>query len=406
MGNQPLEFWLAQRTKPDIAFSFQEVEHPDGRLVLLEVPAAPAAPVEFDKIAYVRIGSATPRLADYPDRMRTLWAKVQPYAWESGLAKQFISGDEVLTLPDYSSYFDLAEQPLPDNREGIFDRLSAEKIITRDVGGHWNITNLGAALFAKNLDDFDSRLARKGIRLVAYDGKSRTSDVIRRQDGKRGYAAGFQSLIDYINGLLPQNEHIGEVLRTQVTMFPNAAVRELVANALIHQDMTITGAGPLIELFRDRLEITNPGAALISPDRFIDSPPRSRNEVLAALMRRMRLCEEQGTGIDKVVASVELFQLPPPDFQVENSATRAVLFAPCRFADMTSDERIRACYQHAALRYVSGEIMKNSTLRARFGIEARNSAQVSQVIRAALDRSLIRPADIGRPKSGYVPLWA
>ena len=258
-------------------------------------------------------------------------AKVQPYAWESGLAKQFISGDEVLTLPDYSSYFDLAEQPLPDNREGIFDRLSAEKIITRDVGGHWNITNLGAALFAKNLDDFDSRLARKGIRLVAYDGKSRTSDVIRRQDGKRGYAAGFQSLIDYINGLLPQNEHIGEVLRTQVTMFPNAAVRELVANALIHQDMTITGAGPLIELFRDRLEITNPGAALISPDRFIDSPPRSRNEVLAALMRRMRLCEEQGTGIDKVVASVELFQLPPPDFQVENSATRAVLFAPCRF---------------------------------------------------------------------------
>ena len=406
MGNQPLEFWLAQRTSPDVAFSFQEVGHPDGRLVLLEVPAATVAPVEFDKVAYIRIGSATPRLADYPDRMRTLWAKVQPYAWESGLTKQFISGDEVLSLLDYSSYFDLVEQPLPDNRGGIFDRLSAEKIITRDAGGHWNITNLGAVLFAKNLDDFDSRLARKGIRLVAYDGKNRAAGVIRRQDGKRGYAAGFQGLIDYINSLLPQNEHIGEALRTQATMFPGIAIRELIANALIHQDMTITGAGPLIELFEDRLEITNPGAALISPDRFIDSPPRSRNEVLAALMRRMRLCEEQGTGIDKVVASVELFQLPPPDFRVEDSATRVVLFAPRRFADMTSDERIRACYQHAALCYVSGDIMKNATLRERFGIETRNSAQVSQVIRAALDHALIRPADRERPKSGYVSSWA
>ena len=405
VGNQPLEFWLAQRIQPDIAFSFREVDHPRGRLVLLEVPAATAAPVEFEKVAYIRIGSATPRLADYPDRMRTLWSKMQSYAWESGLAKQFIDGDQVLALLDYSSYFDLAEQTLPDNRAGILDRLSAEKIITPDAGGQWNITNLGAVLFAKNLDDFDARLARKGVRLVAYDGNNRAAGVIRRQDGKRGYAAGFQGLIDYINGLLPQNEHIAEALRTQAVIFPGIAVRELAANALIHQDMTIRGAGPLIELFTDRLEITNPGASLISPDRFIDSPPRSRNETLAALMRRMRLCEEQGTGIDKVVAAVELFQLPPPDFRVEDSATRTVLFAPRRFADMTSDERIRACYQHAALRYVSGEVMKNATLRERFGIEARNSAQVSQVIRAALARGLIRPADSAHPKSGYFPSW-
>lgn len=406
IGNQPLEFWLAQRTSPDIAFSFQEVKHSDGRLVLLEVPAASVAPVEFDKVAYIRIGSATPRLADYPDRMRMLWAKMQPYAWESGLAMPFISADQVLALLDYSAYFDLAQQPLPDNRAGIFDRLSAEKIITRDAGAHWNITNLGAVLFAKNLDDFDTRLARKGIRFIAYDGNNRAAGVTSRRDVKRGYAAGFQGLIDYINGLLPQNEHIGAALRTQTSMLPGIAIRELVANALIHQDMTITGAGPLIELFGDRLEITNPGAALISPDRFIDFPPRSRNEALAALMRRMRLCEEQGTGIDKVVASVEQFQLPPPDFRVEGSSTRAVLFAPRRFAQMTFDERIRACCQHAALCYVSGDIMKNATLRERFGIDSRNSAQVSQLIRAALDRALIRPADRERPKSGYVPAWA
>lgn len=223
---------------------------------------------------------------------------------------------------------------------------------------------------------------------------------------RRDYATGFKGLIDFINGVLPINEHIGAAFRTEHPLFPEIAIRELIANALIHQDMTISGAGPLIELFTDRLEITNPGIPLIKPDRFIDSPPRSRNEALAALMRRMRICEEQGTGIDKVIAAVEVFQLPPPDFRVEKEAMRVSLFAPRRFADMTAEERVRACYQHAVLRYVSGDRMKNSTLRERFGVESQNAAQISVVIKQALDRGVIRAADSAHPKAGYVPSWA
>lgn len=225
-------------------------------------------------------------------------------------------------------------------------------------------------------------------------------------DETAGYAIGFQRLIDMIVTLLPHNEHIGSALRTQTQAFPGAAIRELVANALIHQDFTITGTGPLIELFPSRFEVTNPGTPLISVERFIDFPPRSRNEALASLMRRMGVCEEQGIGIDKVVESIEHFQLPPPDFRAEQQATRVVLFASRPFAEMTRDERIRACYQHTVLLYVNGKVMRNASLRERLGIESRNSAQASQIIRAALDRGLIRPADAGHPKSGYVPAWA
>jgi ATP-dependent DNA helicase RecG len=406
IGNEPLEFWLSKHLTPDIAFSFVEVIHPDGRLILLEIPAATIAPIEFEKTAYIRIGSATPRLSDYPDRLRVLWAKLQPYVWETGIAAQFLTGDDVLAKLDYSSFFDLIKQPLPDNRPGIFDRLQSERLIVSDVGGRWNITNLGAILFAKNLDDFESRLARKGIRFVAYDGSNRAAMVKHRHDEKRGYACGFGGFIEYINATLPANEYIGEAFRTQTFLYPPIAIRELIANALIHQDMTITGTGPLIELFKDRLEITNPGEPLITPDRFLDSPPRSRNEAIAALMRRMRICEEQGTGIDKVVEAVELYQLPPPDFRSEGNATRAVLFAPRRFKDMTPDERVRACYQHAALKFLSKDVMKNGTLRERFGIEPQNISQVSQVIRATMAKNLIRYADSAHIKSGYVPFWA
>lgn len=403
---QPLEMWIANHLSPGIEFRFEEVDHDGQRLILLTIPAAATAPVEFDRTAYLRIGSATPRLSDHPERLRALWAKLQPYAWETGLAAQFLTGDEILARLDYTLYFDLTGQPLPDNRQGIFDKLIADQLIQRDVGDHWNITNLGAILFAKRLGDFGPSVARKAVRFVAYEGTGRADTVTHRQDGQRGYAAGFQGLVDYIDGLLPRNEHIGTAFRQERPLYPSIAIRELIANALIHQDMTITGAGPLIELFADRMEITNPGAPLVTPERFLDSPPRSRNEALASLMRRMQLCEEQGTGIDKVITTVELHQLPPPDFRMEGESVRVVLFAPRRFVEMSPEEAMRACYQHAALKYVGGQKMTNATLRERLGIGDQNAAQASRVIRAALDAGLIRPADPERPRAGYVPFWA
>ncbi len=406
VGNQPLEFWLVRQLSPGITFDFKPVEHHGQRLVLLSIPAAANSPVEFERTAYVRIGSATPRLSDHPEWQRALWRKLQPYIWESGVAAQFLSGDDVLSLLDYASYFDLTRQPLPDNRQGIFEKLVSDNLIQKDVGNQWNITNLGAILFAKNLSKFGSSIARKAVRFVVYDGLSRADTVTHRQDQQKGYANGFQGLMDYIDALIPRNELIEKAFRKDQPLYPSIALRELIANALIHQNMTITGAGPSIEMFSDRLEITNPGKPLVNPERFLDSVPRSRNEALASLMRRMGLCEEGGTGIDNVVDEVEIHQLPPPDFREEGEAVRVILFAPRSFGDMTLEERIRACYQHAALKYVSGQQMKNATLRERFGIDAKNASQVSSIIRKTLEAGLIRPADPTHPRTGYVPFWA
>ena len=403
---QPLEFRLSQMLRPDVAFSFRPVRHPDGRLVLLEVPAATTAPVEFDRTAYIRIGSATPRLADHPERQRALWGKLRPYLWEAGIARQFVKGDEVLDLLDHPGYFGLVGRPMPEGPESILADLEGDRLISRDVGGKWNILNLGAILFANDLGRFESGLARKAIRFVVYDGDGRAATVTHRMDFPTGYASGFAGFNAHVNTLVPVPEDGSAAVRGASPLFPPVAVRELTANALIHQDMTMTGAGPTVELFRNRIEITNPGAPLVEPERFIDYPPRSRNEALASLMRRMGLCEEQGTGIDKVVDAVEEAQLPPPEFRAETDATRVILFGPRRFAGMTAEERLRACYQHAVLRYLNEGRFTNATLRDRLGVDRRNAAQISGVIRQALRKGSIRPADSTRPRSGYVPFWA
>jgi predicted HTH transcriptional regulator len=104
---------------------------------------------------------------------------------------------------------------------------------------------------------------------------------LKEQEDSKGYACGVEGLIGFINAVLPSNEVIGSALRSSVPMFPELAVRELVANALIHQDFFLTGTGPIVEIFEDRIEITNPGMPLVDTDRFVDTPPRSRNETLA-----------------------------------------------------------------------------------------------------------------------------
>ena len=406
VGNQGFQFWLHQRLQPVPALDFREVNHPQGRLVLLEISAPATAPVTFNGIPYDRVGSATPRLTDDPGRYQRLIEQLRPYAWETGIALSYASAADVLGMLDHAAYFSLTGQRQPDNQSGILEKLGADRLIERDVGERWKITNLGAILFAADLNKFSGSLARKGVRFTRYDGADRTATVTHRRDERKGYAVGFEDMLSYINGLIPLNERIGPAFREANPLLPLSAVRELVANALIHQDMTVTGAGPAVELFVDRMEISNPGPSLVEAERMIDLPPRSRNEALASLMRRMGICEEQGSGLDKVFREVEVLLLPPPLLKSSKASMQVALYGPRAFAEMSMDERLRVCYFHAVLAFLRGERMKNQTLCARFGIDPRNAAQASAVIKAAMDRKMVKHADAMHPRAGYHPWWA
>ena len=183
--------------------------------------------------------------------------------------------------------------------------------------------------------------------------------------------------------------------------------RELVANALIHQDLSVKGF-PMIEIFGDRIEISNPGNPLITPDRFIDSYI-SRNEKLADLMRRMGFCEEKGSGLDKVIFYNEIYQLPPINIITDENRTRVTLYSYKKLNDLDKKEKIRACYQHACLKWVSNEKMSNQSLRERFQIEDRNYAIASRIIRDALEEKVIKeddPESKSRKYASYIPIWA
>jgi ATP-dependent DNA helicase RecG len=313
----------------------------------------------------------------------------------------------VLSLLEYPAFFELLEQPLPTDRDKILNRLADDRMVVSDGAGKWDITNLGAILFARNLDEFKT-LARKVVRIIVYEGKGRLK-TLREQPVRKGYAAGFKPLIDQLNALLPRTEVVGQGgIRREVPLYPEPAIRELIPNALIHQDFSMTGSGPMIEIFSDRMEITNPGEPLVKTERFLDSPPRSRNEALASFMRRLGVCEERGSGVDKVVAETEKHQLPAPLFETTAGFTRAILFTHRPLREMDRADRTRTCYLHACLRYVERDPMTNSTLRARLGISEPNKAMASRIISDAIKDGRVKPEDPqqGRKYAKYIPFWA
>lgn len=108
-------------------------------------------------------------------------------------------------------------------------------------------------------------------------------------------------------------------------------------------------------MFSDRIEITNPGVPFIPTERFIDEY-KSRNEKMADILRRCRICEEKGSGIDRVIINIEAFQLPALDFRIKSHQTTAFLFAPIPFDKMDRSDRIRSCYQHCGLKYVNKKL--------------------------------------------------
>lgn len=403
VGNEELENWLVSRLNPRIDVECIEFESQGKHISMYRIPSATDRPVTFLHIAYIRVGSLTRKLMDFPDKEAKIWKFNRSKLLHQIAAKSCRNINEVISLLSVETYFDRLNLPMPHTSEGILERFISEHFITTsDVG--YDITELGALLLAKDLRQFES-LYRKCIRVIVYKGKNKV-ETVREKYFEQGYALCFPQMIDWINGQLPANEEIGVALRTDVRMYPEIAIREISANMVIHQDFNVLGF-PMVEIYSDRIEISSPGQPLISTDRFIDAY-QSRNEELADVMRRMGFCEEKGSGMDKAVEAIEKYQLPAIKYRVTDIRTTIILNEYRDWSETTREERVQACYQHACLKYLSNEMMTNKSFRIRMGVNEKNYSSISGVIKETIERGLIKvgtPEGTNRRDIAYIPAW-
>jgi ATP-dependent DNA helicase RecG len=399
---QKLEFDLHHKLR--LRILVRELYYETKRVLVVTVPPRPpGTPIEVDGKYLMRQGeSLVPMTAD---ALRSIFAEAQGTYLERP-ASEAMSVESALSLLEPAIYFQLQKQALPTSPASIVSKFILEGLLVPAEGSMVQITNLGAILFARDLDDFrDLRFHR--VRILKYSGKNNVHTVVDRLE-TRGYAVAFTSTLELVRSHVPVNERIVDSLREEIPLYPEVAIREFYANALIHQDFEQSGSSVTVEIFSDRLVINNPGTPVIDVRRFVDET-KSRNQVLADLMRRLGICEIRGSGIDRVLEQLEFYQQPAPLFEARSQSTVVTLIAHRRFEDMSIDERAWAAFLHCCLKYVALDKLTNSSLRARFGLSSDKSTLVSQAIARAVSQGLIRPdADpaSGRKSARYVPTFA
>lgn len=405
-GNQELENWLRCLLSKNADFDFQSVDIDDKHVEIIIISKALGFPVTFEKVDYIRVGSYTKKINEFPALQTQLWDRLHHEQFEDIFVTTDLQPQQILRLLDCDTYFDSLQIPVPTDLSGYVHYLEEDGIIQKQDNGLYAITNLGAILFAKKLSDFP-RVGRKAIRIVQYADNNRLT-IQKEEMMTEGYAISLEKAVKYVSTLLPEKEDINAVRRTTNGVFPLPAIREAIANAIIHQDFFIAGTGPIIEMFGNRIEVTNPGTPLVEIMRIIDNPPKSRNEKLAALMRRLRMCEELGRGWDRMVITCELQYLPAPRIQIYQDSTKVSLFSHYEFSNISMEDKLWSTYLHACIRYVEGEALTNSSLRERFGLKDTYSGSISRLIKEAMANKWIKPLDptTARRYMKYIPFWA
>jgi len=399
-----------QGVEPVIALDHSVEDYEGSKLLFVFIREASIKPVHVRgniKDTFIR-SCGTTRKASHSE-LGALMLNSKTPKWETLRASKFMTESEMPAHLETQAIFRLIGRKDFTTAHELISWLETEKFVEREPSGGGYLTNLGVIAAAKRISDFED-LGRKAVRVIIYKGfnKVQTKDEIT---GQKGYAVGFEGLIDYIEKCLPKSEVIEKALRKQKSVYPTTALREIIANALIHQDFTITGTGPLIEIFDDRIEITNPGTLLPSKqaDRLIGTQPESRNQELGRAFMRYNICEERGSGLVRAGLECEFYGLPPIEFSPSANYFKVTLHSPKTFAQMTVKERLQACYQHATLKHCGKDVMTNKSLRERLKMPEKQRSMVSLLIQEARDKGLIKLAD---PESKsmkyaeYIPYWA
>lgn len=407
-GNQALPIWLRNVLSRNANYEFLPLVHDGKHFVVLRICAASMQPVYYDKDAYIREGSSSTRLEPGSAKEAELWRRLQREGYELRIARDSLDSATVAQVLDLDAYYGLLRLRKPRELSDLLLPLVEQGLLKQQDNGRFAITNLGALLVAKRLSDFTG-LRKRILRVVRHEGKGNFR-ILEDRHFDCGYAIALPAAQAYIMSSISSKEVLDGAFRRVEYSYPEAAIRELLSNVVMHQDLSDTTAGPTVGIYDNRIEFSNPGVSLIPIERMLNARPRTRNNALVDVMRQMDLCEEDGTGFDITVDACEAAHLPAPAVSCdEGLGTQVTLFGGRAYDRMTKAERKNAVYWHACLLYAQGESVSNQTLRERFGLDGarKNVIAMSRLIRECLDDGLVRQEDEDSSDrlKRYIPFW-
>ncbi|MGO1183475.1 MAG: ATP-binding protein [Micrococcaceae bacterium] len=368
---------MTLRDRLGFKVEIEEIEYEGKRVLRFIIPPRPrGTPRQLEGAYLTRTGESLTGMTE--DELRSIFSETAlPYEQEE--ASESLPSSGVFERLHCDGIFDLLQEPRPASSVQQLKILERIGLIKRSqIEDEWIILKLGALVAARDLETF--QLQTHKLRVLRYEGSGRLHAVTDKLFDS-GYGLAMGEALEFLSAMMPRREEFSEAHRKDVHPYPQVALRELLANALVHQDFhALVGSNyPTVEVFADRIEISNGGEPLIDVRKFVTENAQ-RNRDLADMMRRLGLAENRGSGVDRTLAAFEEIHGAAPEFISETVSTRVILRGSLSWEQMGPNERQWATYMHCCLKWANGSHMTNSSLRERFGLPKSKVASISNLI--------------------------
>jgi ATP-dependent DNA helicase RecG len=198
----------------------------------------------------------------------------------------------------------------------------------------------------------------------------------------------YTNTLAYLHQKLNLNYIIkGDGPRTEALEIPEEVFREALVNALCHRDYYEKGAVTHVEIFDDRVEISNPGGLVnsIAREEF-GKKSLSRNPLVFGLFQRMALVEKVGSGISRIREEMNKAGLPAPTFSLEGIFT-AKFYRPLNF------ERFAGTFWSSFITNAQLDILREINLNNK--ISKRELSGYVKLSKTAIDNNINKLKDMG-----------
>jgi len=185
------------------------------------------------------------------------------------------------------------------------------------------------------------------IRCVSFAGTTREK-ALDHTEINDNLPEALEAVLHFIKKNTKVRSRVETSTRIDISQYPPEGVREAVINAIIHADYAIKGSSIIVALFEDRLEITNPGSLLygFSLEDALAGSSRCRNRVIAKTFHALRLIEQWGSGLQKIIESCIEYGLRKPKFEEFTSQFRVTLYLNTTQNEVDLEEWQQKFLQH------------------------------------------------------------
>lgn len=310
---QNLLLWTLNGLSPRIHVTPYDVHHPDGRVVLFEIGAAPGQPVKFYGNGYIRIGESKTPLANHPAKEAALWHINVDWSSEVVSDASLADLDAVAVQKAREEYIE--KNP---NRHEEISNWSTETFLNKvKVLRQGKITR--AALILLGTPE-SSALLSPGVARMSWFLKDDDNNNLDYEHFEPPFILQVDALLTHIRNLTLRTLPGGTLFPNEVQQYDLYVLREALHNAIAHQDYGLQGRVQIVET-PSQLLITNVGNFLPgSVERVIqqDAPEEIyRNPFLAEAMVNLNMIDTQGGGIRRMFLKQRERFLPLPDYDLK-----------------------------------------------------------------------------------------